>query len=234
MNSFNNIFIFTGGESPDPDAARDFFKHFTKPDCIIAADSGLDSYKKYFSNGLVERKPDYLIGDFDSISDRTLLDDFPDAKREIHPHDKDWTDSELALMKAVQLKSPVGRVVLIGGNGGRPDHFLSLFDSFSKSFHCDVWLCGLQAVYMIEEHSTIKISNVVYDDRISISRIPCEYSGTVLENEGLEWASLNTSGMPSLSNRISKKYLEENKPITLHAKKGSFLVFVPFSAIVEY
>ena len=68
-----NIVIFTGGESPSVDDARLFFK-MNSADYIIAADSGLDSFERYFDAGLVNRKPDFLTGDFDSIENRYVVD----------------------------------------------------------------------------------------------------------------------------------------------------------------
>ncbi|MBQ0039911.1 MAG: thiamine pyrophosphokinase [Treponema sp.] len=226
------VLIFTGGQAPLPDHVRPFFidRNF---DYIIAADSGLDTYETYRKAGLVSRNPDFLTGDFDSVSDRSLIEKYPDAERKIYSHDKDYTDSELALMKAREICGTDGTVVLCGGNGGRPDHFMALYDSFSREYHADIWLCGLQVVWFCGEGTSMKISGAGHDDRISVSRISSEYSGTVLESKGFEWNNLNESGMPSLSNRISGEYEKQGKPIELYAKKGSFLVYTDFGAQVS-
>ena len=229
-----NLVIFTGGESPAIDDAKIFFEN-NSADFIIAADSGLDAYEKYYDLGLVKRKPDFLTGDFDSIENRYLVDvKYSDCDKKIYSHDKDWTDSELALMKAREIAGTGDRIILVGGNGGRPDHFVALLDSFSRDYHCDVWLCGQQVIYFVAQGSSVFIKNVSIEDRISVSRISSEYENTYMRCEGLEWSELFPKGMASLSNRISRDYFEQEKNITLYAEKGSFLVYVPFSAEVSY
>ncbi|MCQ2241455.1 thiamine pyrophosphokinase [Treponema sp.] len=226
-----NVLIFTGGQTPDIDAVSPFFRELI-PDYIIAADSGLDAYEKYRKSGLVSKNPDFLIGDFDSVSDRNILDKY-DCDRKIYSHDKDYTDSELALMKGREVAGSYGTVILCGGNGGRPDHFMALYDSFSREYHADIWLCGEQVIWFCGCGTTMKIDNVTFEDRISVSRISSEYENTMLDCRGFEWNSLFERGMPSLSNRISKEYCDAQKPIELEAKKGSFLIYTPFTARVS-
>ena len=228
------VFIFTGGESPDLADAEIFFEGYRTADYIICADSGLESYESFFSKGLVNSRPDFLTGDFDSVQDRNILDNYRDVEQKIYSHDKDYTDSELALMKAREVAGKDGTVVLIGGNGGRADHFLALFDTFAQEYHPDVWLCGPQAIYLLKEKKSLELSNVVPDDRISISRIPSEYEKTSMICKGLEWPVIFPRGFASLSNRISREYFVSGKKIQLTAETGSFLVFVPYGAKVQF
>ncbi len=84
---------------------------------VIAADGGI---AHAFSLGLTV---DEAIGDFDSAS----LEDLERVRAaggriETHPVAKDATDLELALGLAVARKPR--RVVVIGGHGGRFDHWL--------------------------------------------------------------------------------------------------------------
>lgn len=72
---------------------------------------------------------DVAVGDFDSLEPRFVdaLDDLaPDVRR--YPVDKDATDLELALAVAVESvcegSSPF-RVLVVGVEGGRPDHALA-------------------------------------------------------------------------------------------------------------
>lgn len=224
------VLIFTGGESPDIDVVTPFFKNL-QIEYLIAADSGLDTYEKYLNAKLINKTPDFLVGDFDSISDKTLVSKYH-CEKKIYSHDKDWTDSELALIKAREIAGDKGTIILCGGSGGRPDHFMALYDSFSKQNHADIWLCGEQVIWYCGYKSYMEIDNVTFEDRISISRISSEYENTNLICKGLEWNNLFTKGMPSLSNRISKEYFENKKTITLKAEKGSFLVYTPFTAKV--
>ncbi len=63
--------------------------------------------------------PDYIIGDLDSV-DKDLLKKYQSSKIEKYPRDKDKTDLEIALEKALAF-SPT-ELVFIGMFGGRIDH----------------------------------------------------------------------------------------------------------------
>lgn len=85
---------------------------------VIAADSGVDLA---LSLGL---HVDVAVGDFDSVQPASLQS-VADAggTLERHPEAKDATDLELALDAAVVRGAR--RVVVLGGHGGRLDHFLA-------------------------------------------------------------------------------------------------------------
>ncbi|HEX9506122.1 MAG TPA: thiamine diphosphokinase, partial [Acidimicrobiia bacterium] len=81
---------------------------------VIAADGGAELARAF---GL---RVELAVGDFDSISAETLGSA---ARVERHPPDKDATDLELALSAAQQRG--VDEIVVVGGAGGRLDHFLA-------------------------------------------------------------------------------------------------------------
>lgn len=80
---------------------------------VAGVDGGLDILLK---NGI---HPDWAIGDFDSGKDPGQTD-YPIYRHPIH---KDETDSELALMKAIELGYQ--DIILYGALGGRLDHTLA-------------------------------------------------------------------------------------------------------------
>lgn len=85
---------------------------------VIAADSGIDAAHDL---GLVV---DVAVGDFDSVTPDALqraVDTGATVQR--HPSAKDATDLELALDAAMALQP--ARVLVVGGHGGRLDHFLA-------------------------------------------------------------------------------------------------------------
>ena len=105
--------IVTGG--PLPDEASDVIKGFVSdPDTrLIACDSGCD----YLSG--ISIVPSIVIGDMDSITDSGL--EFISANSipvEKYPVEKDWTDTEIALMKT----DCTDEVILICPVTGRIDH----------------------------------------------------------------------------------------------------------------
>lgn len=90
-------------------------------DYCVAADSGADHA---LAIGIV---PNLVVGDLDSISP-VVLDQLEsgllaEVEIERHPEAKDMTDLELALRRAIE--SSPDRVVVVGLDGGRPDHYLA-------------------------------------------------------------------------------------------------------------
>jgi thiamine pyrophosphokinase len=108
------VIIFNGGD-PLPATVVDELEvgAFT-----IAADSGIE-------HALVLGWPiDLAVGDFDSVSAGALAAaEASGARVERHPTAKDQTDLELALDAAVARRP--GQIVVVGGHGGRVDHFLA-------------------------------------------------------------------------------------------------------------
>lgn len=226
-----NIFIFTGGEAPSPETAKPFFEK-CKPDYVIAADSGLETLDLYAEAFGEDFAPNLILGDMDSLKNLSLLEKYKNAKRELFPSDKDFTDTELALSTAREI-GKTASVVLVGGNGGCLDHLISIYDSFSEDFHADVWLCVNQAVYFLAEKKSAEVFNLQLEDRISVSRLTDNFDNSFVEAEGFEWNCFRKKGMASVSNRISKENFLYKNPAKLFAKKGSFLIFAPYHCEVK-
>ena len=225
-----DVLIFTGGTSPDPSSLALFFDKLFKPGYIIAADSGLDALSRYESFFGSSFAPNLILGDMDSLQDTSLLMRYETAERETFSSDKDFTDSELALMRARGIAGD-GRVALLGGSGGRVDHFIALYDSFSRSYHADIWLCQTQTAVFLAEGCTLDVRGLAEDDVLSVARLTREYSSSLLEATGLEWTGFAKCGMASVSNRISKEAFSRGRGVQLYARKGSFLIFLPQTAL---
>jgi thiamine pyrophosphokinase len=80
---------------------------------FIAADSGM---MHAATLGIL---PELWIGDFDSAGSELLLD-YSDVERETFPAEKDATDGDLAVTRALQRGA--SEVILLGGLGGQADH----------------------------------------------------------------------------------------------------------------
>ena len=106
--------VVAGGDAAPEDAAQ-----LAGADVVIAADSGaawLDA---------VGRQPDLVIGDMDSIP-ADLLERLEGRGVTIasHPPDKEASDAELAVARAVAMGA--NQIVILGGFGGqRLDHELA-------------------------------------------------------------------------------------------------------------
>ena len=87
-------FLFLGGEGP---AGPDLPEKPGSGDIVIAADSGVELARAF------SVKVDYAVGDFDSIEDPSLLNLLEKENVFSYDRDKDYTDTEIALEKALTL-----------------------------------------------------------------------------------------------------------------------------------
>jgi len=127
--------VFTGGDPPVPTLAE----LLPREALVIGADSGI-AHAHAFG-----RRVDLAVGDFDSVSPAVLADaERAGACIERYPRDKDATDLELALDAA--LARGVTRVTVVGGHGGRVDHFaanlLLLGASRFAELDLDAWFAA--------------------------------------------------------------------------------------------
>ncbi|SKA76240.1 thiamine pyrophosphokinase [Clostridium sp. USBA 49] len=104
--------IISGGTPPSEKLLKD---ELVGNYVLICADSGAKCAYEY------KIIPDYIIGDFDSTDDY-ILKFFLNKKSiiETYPIEKDYTDTELAVIKALELK--VDKIVFLGCTGTRLDH----------------------------------------------------------------------------------------------------------------
>ncbi len=229
------VVIFTGGEFTPPESARKYFSKI-KPDYIIAADSGLETlraYQKYFcaeNECFSNFSPNLILGDFDSIKDKEILKEYDEKIIRTSPAYKDFTDTELALDYARKSFDQTF-ITLVGGAGGRADHFLGIYDLFGTKISPDAWLCG-EEILLNASRKKILISGVTPGEPISVARASRNYRGGYVKSKGLEWESgfFRKRGMPSISNTISGKYFEEDRPIEMNFKRGNFVLILPVTA----
>lgn len=104
----NKFVIICGGECKTEGIAHNVFENAY----VIAADSGYDTALKL---GI---KPDLLVGDMDSIENVPNTVELYRVKAE-----KDDTDTMLAI--SIAEERGADEIVIVGGGGGRADHFLS-------------------------------------------------------------------------------------------------------------
>lgn len=117
----NHILIITGGH-----LNIDFAKEYTKTlsyDKVFVVDKGLEYADAL---GVV---PDYIVGDFDTVNEAVLeMYEQKIEKGEIsayierHPAKKDATDTELAVLKAVEEAAK--KITILAATGSRLDHVL--------------------------------------------------------------------------------------------------------------
>lgn len=135
--------IIAGGVPP----SLDLIMNELQGDCVlICADSGANCLLEYKIN------PDYLIGDFDSIDEKALM--YFSSRNcviEEHPSEKDETDSELALIKAIELKPD--QIALLGCTGNRLDHTFGNLGLLMKCLNTKI------QAYIRDEKNTMWLAN---------------------------------------------------------------------------
>lgn len=111
------VLIVSGG-NVDVSFARDYVKKHVF-DRVIAADAGLAACEKI---GVV---PTDILGDFDSLKNRTLLEQYQERGVPIRefPTRKDYTDTHLALRYGAEVGAK--DITLLGATGTRYDHALA-------------------------------------------------------------------------------------------------------------
>jgi thiamine pyrophosphokinase len=109
------VVIISGGTAPSQDLIK---TELGDSSVLICADSGGNCLYEY---NIV---PNFLMGDFDSISKEALnfFSKHEKCNIDTYPSDKDFTDTELVLGKAIELGA--SEIVFLGCTGTRIDHFM--------------------------------------------------------------------------------------------------------------
>lgn len=175
---------------------------------VIAADAGLAEANRL---GL---SVDLLVGDLDSV-DPADLERFEGSGGEVrrHPEDKDATDLDLAITEAIV--AGVGRIVVVGGDGGRLDH-----------------LFGNAALLASARHSAVEVDAVFGVSRLHVVRGRRALAGSPGElislfalggpahgvsTEGLRWSLDRATLEPGSSLGVSNRFASERAVIEVAA-----------------
>ena len=176
---------------------------FLKDDYIICADSGFDNAREF---GI---KPNLMLGDMDSVkSDVSSVKDM-----QLFPARKDFTDTELALNAAIDMKPQ--EIIILGGIGSRLDHSIANVFLLKKAYAAGVSAC------ICDEHNRV----YYYKDEFcltdclgkTVSLIPLtsEISGLVtkgldypLDNEKISFGQ--TRGISNLVTEKEASYRSES------------------------
>lgn len=137
------ILIVGGGSLPSKEL---LIEEFNKCNYSIAADKG-GEYLFYLN-----LTPDLLIGDFDSIAPE-VLSSFKrnGARLETYPREKDYTDSELCVNRAIVLGAD--EIIMLGFTGSRIDHLIGNIGLLNKCL-----LKGIRA-YIIDDNNKIFLAD---------------------------------------------------------------------------
>lgn len=195
--------IIAGGMI-EKEFARRFLEE-KKFDLILAADRGLEFCDE--ENIL----PTYILGDFDSLKNGVLdkyRKEYKVPIREFNPV-KDSTDMDLAMQQALVLGS--AEIWILGGTGGRLDHFWSSVQNLKKAWEKKI------PAYLVDARNliTIPCAKEFYIDKETqygsyISFLPLEERVTGLTLEGFRYDVshldlINASGGLGVSNELQSE-----------------------------
>lgn len=203
--------IVIAGGSLQPSA---FYQEAVKAaDYVICADGGARHAK------MLGIKPDLVVGDFDTLTERELAE-LKEQGVELlqYPSRKDCTDTEIALLKALELGYI--QIDIIGALGGRLDHTLA-----------NVMILALpQArrarVRLVDEYQEVFLTdkkiNLCGQKGETISLLPLSEVVSGITTKGLEYAL--SKGVFKMGNSvgISNVFCEDKAEVEI--EKGLLLV----------
>jgi len=185
--------IFANGELPDVDRARTILRD---DDYIICADGGT----RHASS--LDLRPTIVIGDMDS-TDKAYLQKLQanDIPIELYPRDKDETDLELAITRAVELDPK--EILIVAALGGRLDQTIAnialLADSRLSAI--DIRLDdGVEEIFFCRDQAQVhgRSGNIV-------SLIPWQGAVAGIQTKNLRWALDNETLNPEKTRGISNE-----------------------------
>ncbi|HSR44605.1 MAG TPA: thiamine diphosphokinase [Acidimicrobiia bacterium] len=209
MDEPTTAVVLAGGDIVDPDVIEDL----PHDGFNVAADSGLD---QALALGL---EVDLIVGDMDSVS-AEALSVYRDIPIELHPADKDHTDLELALRAAIRMG--VERIIIVGGSGGRLDHFLAnaLLVSSAEFAEVDVeWLTGDARLHVI--HGTSRL-HCAPGRHISLLAVHGPAQG--VRTEGLKWELDDEDLLPGATRGVSNVFAQPVATVTV--RRGTLLAIM--------
>lgn len=149
------VIIVSGGKPP----SKELLTKEIRPNAfLIAADSGANCLYDY------NIMPHLLLGDFDSI-DKKVFDYFKknNCIIDIYPTEKDFTDTEIAIKKAISMKP--SEIILLGCIGSRVDHLLGNIGMLKICLEHSV------KANIIDENNNIRLTNTSTSLKDVVGRI---------------------------------------------------------------
>lgn len=204
------IIIFANGELPDLEKARTLLQ---RDDYIICADGGTRHALA------LDVKPDLIIGDMDS-AEKDQLQKFQEAEAsmELFPHDKNETDLELAIHRAVEMNP--AQIIIIAGLGGRLDQTLANITLLTdiRLSNIDIRLDdGVEESFLCRDQ--VQVSGRTGD---IVSLIPWGGAVSEVQTTNLKWPLHRETLYPDRTRGISNEMLGESATISM----GSGLLLI--------
>ncbi len=215
-----HIWIITGGRV-DVNWLRNLSLDQTEENIIVAADKGL------LYADQAEMPVQYILGDFDSLPPEILTKYRNSAVPiETFPPEKDYTDTHLALLWA--MEQGADKITMIGGLGSRFDHSFAnvglLSMLLSQGIQGEI-LDPHNRIFMMDKaHSGILKMKKNHKDKEFISLIPYTEKVTGITLTGFKYPLQNETLTLGISLGISNELVEEEG--TIQVEDGILMVSV--------
>jgi thiamine pyrophosphokinase len=209
-------FIVLAGGDPVEPALRTLLPEAA---VVIAADSGLHQA------GLLGLRVDYVVGDLDS-ADPTAVESARavGATVERYPVDKDATDLELALDTARDQGAQ--RITVVGGAGGRLDHFVANVALLASARFSDLELdARMGDAYVVVAQGGRPPLEIVGAAGSLVTLLATGGDATGITTGGLQYPLQGETLSPGTSRGVSNVLVGERGSVVL--ERGTLLVIQP-------
>jgi thiamine pyrophosphokinase len=210
QRNVQRILIFANGVLPNIDQARSLLQD---NDYIICADGGTRHARD------LGFTPDLIIGDLDSVAQEAVQKfEEKGVRVETYSHDKNETDLELAIHRALEFAPQ--QIVIMAALGGRLDHTIAnialLFDTRLSS--SDVRLDdGVEEVLLCRDQAQIHGQS---GDIVSL--IPWQGAVSEIQTTNLRWALYDETLYPDKTRGISNEMTGD--PASVSIGSGVLLI----------
>lgn len=180
-------------------------------DYVIAVDAGFRSLEE------VGKKPDFVLGDFDSLGYKPR-----GIRIATYSADKDKSDMELAIDRARTKKFDT--LFIFGALGRRLDHTLANIQVLSKASEDGMKVCAVgknETVFFLTGPNTFEL-DAREEGVISVFAMDDQVEG--LFERGLKWELDDVVLKNRLSLGLSNKFIGE--PVLIGVEKGTIAVIV--------
>ncbi len=206
----NRLIIFANGELPARTKAQSLIHN---DDYIICADGGTRHALS------LNVRPNLVIGDMDSAEKAQLQKLKAEAVEiELYPRDKNETDLELAIQRAIKMDPK--QIVIIAALGGRLDQTLAnitlLSDPQLSTF--DIRLDdGVEEIFLCRDQAQVhgRTGDI-------LSLIPWQGAVTEVQTTNLKWVLHNETLYPDKTRGISNEMTDDTASVSI----GSGLLLI--------
>lgn len=205
--------IVSGGNELNEDKLTSLYE---QNDIIIAADSGVEQLLK------INKLPDCLVGDLDSISEKSIL--YLKSKGVntiVYPKEKNKSDTEIAI-ELILSKKPEN-ITLVSATGSRLDHSLANIFLLKKLSNLNI------DTQIIDNNNIIKLIRpeqiVLKDESFDyISIIPISLEGIVITLNGFHYNLIREHIEFGSSYGISNELDKDEGHIIKHSGEGLLIL----------